>query len=407
MATTPVEFLAPAGLTLTCDLFPLGSDTAAATGKSATERTNNKGVYRIDVTEALSGWHRVELLSGTDTIGVFDVYMEDDTADHYAGTRGDLAAINGDTTAADNLELACDNYSATRGLAGTALPAAAADAAGGIPISDAGGLDLDSRLDAAVSSRSSHSAADVATELGNGSAFTEAGGTGDHLTAVPDTSGTSTLLARLTATRAGYLDNLSAGAVATASALSSVASNVSTILAKWTGITSLAEWLGLLAGKQTGDSTARTELRATGAGSGTYDETIDSLEAIRDTEPLGTAMRGTDSAATAATLSTVEGKVDAIDTVVDAILADTGTDGVAISSSVRDAIATSLLDLANGVETGYTVRQGLRLIAAACAGKLSGAATATNTIRSLDDSADRITATVDADGNRSAVTHNA
>lgn len=47
-------------------------------------------------------------------------------------------------------------YSATRGLAGTALPAAAADAAGGLPISDAGGLDLDTLLaylDAAISSR--------------------------------------------------------------------------------------------------------------------------------------------------------------------------------------------------------------------------------------------------------------
>ena len=37
-------------------------------------------------------------------------------------------------------------YTATRGLAGTALPAAAADAAGGLPISDAGGLDLDTKL---------------------------------------------------------------------------------------------------------------------------------------------------------------------------------------------------------------------------------------------------------------------
>jgi len=35
---------------------------------------------------------------------------------------------------------------ATRGLAGTALPAAAADAAGGLPISDAGGLDLDAQI---------------------------------------------------------------------------------------------------------------------------------------------------------------------------------------------------------------------------------------------------------------------
>jgi hypothetical protein len=37
-------------------------------------------------------------------------------------------------------------YSATRGLAGTALPDAAADAAGGLPISDAGGLNLDAQI---------------------------------------------------------------------------------------------------------------------------------------------------------------------------------------------------------------------------------------------------------------------
>ena len=37
-------------------------------------------------------------------------------------------------------------FSATRGLAGTALPAVAADGAGGLPISDAGGLDLDTFL---------------------------------------------------------------------------------------------------------------------------------------------------------------------------------------------------------------------------------------------------------------------
>lgn len=48
----------------------------------------------------------------------------------------------------------------------------------------------------------------------------------------------------------------------------------------FSGITSIAQWLGLMAGKQVGNSTARTEIRATGAGSGTYDETTDSLEAI-------------------------------------------------------------------------------------------------------------------------------
>lgn len=97
-----------------------------------------------------------------------------------------------------------------------------------------------------------------------------------------DSSGVTTLLSRLSSARAGYLDNLSGGAVALASSLTSAAGDITSILGKFTGITSLAQWLGLIAGKQTGNSTARTELRATGAGSGTFDETTDSVEAIRD-----------------------------------------------------------------------------------------------------------------------------
>jgi hypothetical protein len=56
------------------------------------------------------------------------------------------AAANNHQAAAANLAAAAANYSATRGLAGTALPAAAADGAGGLPISDAGGLDLDTQI---------------------------------------------------------------------------------------------------------------------------------------------------------------------------------------------------------------------------------------------------------------------
>lgn len=43
-------------------------------------------------------------------------------------------------------------YSTTRGLAGTALPNAAADAAGGLPVSDAGGLDLDAQVGTKINS---------------------------------------------------------------------------------------------------------------------------------------------------------------------------------------------------------------------------------------------------------------
>lgn len=50
-----------------------------------------------------------------------------------------------------NDKLIDNAYSTTRGLAGTALPDATADAAGGLPISDAGGLDLDDILDQSLS----------------------------------------------------------------------------------------------------------------------------------------------------------------------------------------------------------------------------------------------------------------
>ena len=69
--------------------------------------------------------------------------------DSFFGTdmlKVDVHAVDDDETAANNLESALDNYSVTRGLSGTALPAAAADAAGGLPISDAGGLDLDTQI---------------------------------------------------------------------------------------------------------------------------------------------------------------------------------------------------------------------------------------------------------------------
>lgn len=58
------------------------------------------------------------------------------------------------------------------------------------------------------------------------------------------------------------------------------------------------------------------------------------------------------------------------------------------------------------VEAGLTVKNAMRLSAAADAGKLSGAATSTNTIRNaVADSKDRIVATVDTDGNRTAITY--
>lgn len=122
----------------------------------------------------------------------------------------------------------------------------------------------------------------------------------------------------------------------------------------FTGITSLAEWIGLLAGKQTGNATARTEIRATGAGAGTYDETTDSNEAIRDTAPLGTAMRGTDSAALASVAT--EARLAELDPAnlpadLDAVLADTadmqpklGTPATSLAADIA-AVETDTADI--------------------------------------------------------------
>jgi hypothetical protein len=79
-------------------------------------------------------------------------------------------------------------------------------------------------------------------------------------------------------------------------------------------------------------------------------------------------------------------------------------DPMTLTSGERNSTADALLDRANGIETGQTPRQGLRLMLASLAGKLSGAATTTVSIRDTNDSKDRIVATVDPDGNRSSVT---
>ena len=89
---------------------------------------------------------------------------------------------------------------------------------------------------------------------------------------------------------------------------------------------------------------------------------------------------------------------------VAAILADTGSDGVVLSAATQQAIADALLDRADAIETGWTLRQVLRILAAAIAGEISGADSTTMTIRDIADSKTRITATVDSSGNRSALT---
>ena len=138
----------------------------------------------------------------------------------------------------------------------------------------------------------------------------------------------TTLPGRLTATRAGYLDNLSGGAVALASGVN------------------VTQWLG-----------------------------------------------GTPNAL-------ISGRLD-----VNLQAGATGVISAALlASDAANEIADALLDRADAIETGITLRLASRYTVAAAAGVASGMATTTAVIKGANVLTTRITATVDADGNRSSVT---
>lgn len=92
-----------------------------------------------------------------------------------------------------------------------------------------------------------------------------------------------------------------------------------------------------------------------------------------------------------------------VDANVDSVLADTGTDGVVLKAAglASDAVDEILDEVVEGT---YTVRQLLKLFAAALFGKSSGGGTVTVVFRDTGDTVNRITATCDTNGNRTAVT---
>lgn len=91
-----------------------------------------------------------------------------------------------------------------------------------------------------------------------------------------------------------------------------------------------------------------------------------------------------------------------------AILLDTGTDGVVVAAASKTgyALSTAGVDaiLDDVIEGTLTMRQALRLFLSALAGKSSGGGTVTLTFRDNADSKARITATVNASGDRTAMT---
>lgn len=133
------------------------------------------------------------------------------------------------------------------------------------------------------------------------------------------------------------------------------------------------------------------EARAGHVTAGTYGEGVASVQGDVSGDVVGSvgsvAVGGIDASSFAA------GAIDAAAIAADAIGA----------SELAASAVDEILDDTIGDST-VTVRQALKLLVATLGGKLAGAGTTTITIRNVADTADVVAATVDASGNRTAVT---
>jgi hypothetical protein len=118
---------------------------------------------------------------------------------------------------------------------------------------------------------------------------------------------------------------------------------------------------------------------------------------------IGVAGAGLTAIPDSATVTEIGADVDEL---IVGVVVTTSNDktGYALTAGERTSIADAMLDETAGVETGLTVRQWLRLVAAVLLGKISGAATNAPAFRDTNDTKTRVSATTDASGNRNSVT---
>ena len=137
------------------------------------------------------------------------------------------------------------------------------------------------------------------------------------------------------------------GALATALLTNTV---VDGIAAKLAGITLLNEWLGAIAGKQNADATALAEIKASGAGSGTYDPNTDSTEAVRDRGDAAWITATGFNTTTPPTVAEIQAEIEEnaaslLDTIRDELA--NGADGLTALKTAIDAIPTTMVGTNN------------------------------------------------------------
>lgn len=83
MATAKIEvLLGVTGLTLTVDVYPIGSDTAAFSAVNLTEETNRRGLYSGTVSNPTAGMHQCFIKNATIITATGVVYLTNDTSIH-------------------------------------------------------------------------------------------------------------------------------------------------------------------------------------------------------------------------------------------------------------------------------------------------------------------------------------
>lgn len=237
-----------------------------------------------------------------------------------------------------------------------------------------------------------------------------------------DTAGTTTLLSRLTSTRAGLLDNMDA-AVSTRSTYAG---------ADTSGTTTLLSRLGSPVGASISADIAAVKAVDDAVKAKTDNLPSDPADASDIAAEFASLQSHGDSSwatatgfATSSALTTTDGKVDAIKSVTDSLVMTAGklwvldengnplphtTDISSIETAIGALPAASdnaAAVLAATYEGAETVQDHFRLARAALYGKANGLAGTTVHYRDAADTKDRLTAIVDADGNRASVTADA
>jgi len=295
----------------------------------------------------------------------------------------DAVEISGDSVAANNLEAACDGT--TYNIGGGAVVAASVTGAVGSVTGSVGSVTgAVGSVTGAVGSVTGNVGGNVA---GSVASVTDKAGFSLAADQSAVTVGTVTTVTNMRGT-----DNAALASVCTEARLAEL------------GSTNLpADIDAILA------DTGTDGVVVAGASKTGYSLAADQSGVTIGTVTTASNMRGTDNAALASVCTEArlaELAAANLPADIDAILADTGTDGVVVASASKTgyALSASGIDgvLDEVVEGTTTFRQMLRGFASALLGKLSGGGTTTITIRDVEDTKNRIVATVDGDGNRTS-----